>query len=319
MLTNRGFKGIWIPAEIWMDTQLNMLEKGILMEIDSLDCDGNGCYASNEYLATFCQCSETKISNAITKLKNLGYVCVKSFDGRQRILQSRLTNFVRLSYKFCKADEQDIHYYNSNSNNSNNNISFQDMQTSKEVCDTQLKTTPSGDFREREEIYSGKEFKNTEIKLNKNKLKNLKEEKDLKIIEPKQMFGNKSALKKQSSINSKIKYLVENKNITDQKFINLFKQWLDVVYDKGFIPKPIQLDLIIKKLEDIKNSYGIKQMFTVMEDTIRVGYKDFNYCAPKQFNKPVNNEYQVFNPDARLTKAERAEQLKNINYTGEKF
>ena len=194
--------------------------------------------------------------------------------------------------------------YNNNFKNNNNynnyNISLQDMQTSKEVCDTQLKTTPSGNFREREGNFR-------------------KEEKDLKIIDPKQMFGNKSLLKKQSSINSKIKYLVENKNITNQKFINLFRQWLDVVYDKGFIPKPVQLDLIIKKLENIKNSYGTEQMFTTMEDTIRVGYKDFNYCAPRQFNKPVNNEYQVFNPDSRLTKAEREKQLKNITYTGEKF
>ena len=41
---------------------------------------------------------------------------------------------------------------------------------------------------------------------------------------------------------------------------------------------------------NIKNSYGTEHLFTTMEDTIRVGYKDFNYCAPRQFNKRVNNE-----------------------------
>jgi hypothetical protein len=111
----RDFKGVWIPKEVWLDKRLNMLEKGILVEIDSLDNEDNGCFASNSHFAEFCQCSETKVSTAISKLIDLGYVYVKSFNGRTRILKSRLSNFERQTYKNLKADfkkVKDINTYN---------------------------------------------------------------------------------------------------------------------------------------------------------------------------------------------------------------
>ena len=49
---NRGFKGIWIPKEIWLNTDLTMQEKVFLVEIDSLDND-IGCTAGNQYFADF--------------------------------------------------------------------------------------------------------------------------------------------------------------------------------------------------------------------------------------------------------------------------
>lgn len=104
----RDFKGVWIPKEVWLDSRLNMLEKGILTEIDSLDKDETGCFASNKYLADFCQCSETKVSTAISKLINLGYLYIKSFDGRTRFLKSRLSNFERQDNINYKADTQNL-------------------------------------------------------------------------------------------------------------------------------------------------------------------------------------------------------------------
>lgn len=121
----RDFKGVWIPKEIWLDTRLNMLEKGILAEIDSLDNDEYGCFASNKYLAEFCQCGETKVSTAISKLIKFGYIYIKSFDGRQRILKSRLSNFERQTFKKCKADLQNLKDNNIDNNifnNKDNNI-----------------------------------------------------------------------------------------------------------------------------------------------------------------------------------------------------
>ena len=67
----RDFKGVWIPKEIWLDKRLTPLDKMILVEIDSLDITNKGCFASNKYLAEFCQCTETKISTTISKLKKL--------------------------------------------------------------------------------------------------------------------------------------------------------------------------------------------------------------------------------------------------------
>ena len=115
-MAERGFKGIWIPAEVWLDERLNPLEKVILMEIDSLDCGDKGCYASNEYIAGFCQCSESKVAHAVTRLVELGYVSRKSFDGRQRILQSRLAKFARQNSKVCKSDVQNLQESNIDNN-----------------------------------------------------------------------------------------------------------------------------------------------------------------------------------------------------------
>lgn len=121
----RGFKGIWIPKDVWLDDRLSALDKFILMEIDSLDSDETGCYASNKYIAEFCQCSETKVSKAISKLIEYGYLYVQSFDGRQRtlksnILQGRLVKSASLvknarqTSKKCEADKQKVQESNNN-------------------------------------------------------------------------------------------------------------------------------------------------------------------------------------------------------------
>lgn len=86
----RGFKGVWIPTEIWLDGNLTALDKIILAEVDSLDQGERGCYASNKYLADFCGCSESKVSKSIAFLVEYGWIYVESFDGRQRVLKSRI-------------------------------------------------------------------------------------------------------------------------------------------------------------------------------------------------------------------------------------
>lgn len=98
MSEERQFKGIWIPKEIWLDDNLSALDKVILAEIDSLDDENNGCYASNQYIADFCKCSESKVSKTISTLKKQGYIYVQNFDGRKRYIKSNI--------KYCKADEQ---------------------------------------------------------------------------------------------------------------------------------------------------------------------------------------------------------------------
>lgn len=116
----RDFKGVWIPRTVWLDTRLNALDKIILTEIDSLDMSEKGCYASNKYIAEFCQCSETKVSTAISKLIKYGYLYVQSFDGRQRILKSRLSNFERQDIKNCKSDFEELKENNTKRDTSNN-------------------------------------------------------------------------------------------------------------------------------------------------------------------------------------------------------
>lgn len=119
----RDFKGIWIPKQIWNDKNLTALDKMILMEIDSLDSSDEGCYASNEYLSNFCNCTETKVSTSISKLIKIGYLEVSKFDGRKRYLKSRLSKNERQTLKNLKADfkkNKDIY------NNKNNNINIKE-------------------------------------------------------------------------------------------------------------------------------------------------------------------------------------------------
>lgn len=99
----REFRGIWFPASVWLDKRINAIEKMILLEIDSLDGE-SGCYASNRYLADFCQCSEATVSRAIAKLKGLGYIRIASFDGRTRTLHSCLVNLTRQTSQTDEAD-----------------------------------------------------------------------------------------------------------------------------------------------------------------------------------------------------------------------
>ena len=104
----RDFKGVWITKEVWLDRRLNALDKIILAEIDSLDKGDDGCWASNQYIAEFCQCSVTKVSTSITKLIEYGYLYVISFDGRTRKLKSRLSKFEMQTIKNSEADYQKL-------------------------------------------------------------------------------------------------------------------------------------------------------------------------------------------------------------------
>lgn len=142
---NRDFKGIWIPKGIWLDKRLNALDKIILVEIDSLDATEEGCYASNKYLADFCQCTETKISTSIKKLVELGYIKITSFDGRKRYIKSRLKEIERQTLKNLKADFKKIkdnNIYN-NIDNNNNNIKINKKEELYELVESNFGRTLS--------------------------------------------------------------------------------------------------------------------------------------------------------------------------------
>lgn len=124
MEQERDFKGVWIPKTVWLDKRLSALDKMILTEIDSLASEERGCFASNAYIADFCQCSEAKVTKSISLLIKLGYLYVASFNGRQRELKSRLSTFsyeaesenvsgcsvknTRQSSKFYEAESENV-------------------------------------------------------------------------------------------------------------------------------------------------------------------------------------------------------------------
>lgn len=121
-MEERQVKYIVCPLEVFLDTRLDATEKILLMRIDSF-CkvgDGDGCYASNEYLASFCGCSDRKISQSISHLKEIGYIEQKSFDGRRRALWSRLADISYLPSRICDADSQNLRTDNYKFINSSN-------------------------------------------------------------------------------------------------------------------------------------------------------------------------------------------------------
>ena len=113
---DREWRGIWIPKEVWLDERLSALEKIILFEIDSLDKE-DGCYASNEYIAQFCQCSAWKVSTAISKLTELGYIRFVSFDGRHRTLKSCIRFTTEQPCEIQKAAFGETHAINTSYKN----------------------------------------------------------------------------------------------------------------------------------------------------------------------------------------------------------
>ena len=92
----RAFKGVWIPAEFWLDQNLSIIEVIVLTEIDSLDNE-NGCVASNKHFAEFTGLSKNRVSEIINGLKTKGYVNIQYFfdDFGQKRRTMRLNQPVR--------------------------------------------------------------------------------------------------------------------------------------------------------------------------------------------------------------------------------
>lgn len=102
----RQFKGIWIPAEIWEDTNLTWNEKIVLMEIDSFTAAGKDCFISDEYIGKLVGVSTRTAASIVAKLVRLGYVKKTRSDGRHRYLESAI--IASQVCKICGADMQNL-------------------------------------------------------------------------------------------------------------------------------------------------------------------------------------------------------------------
>ena len=71
---SEDFKGVWFPRNLWLDRNISFVEKSILVVIKNLDKSDEHCWATNNYLADFLQCSVPTITRAITHLKELKYI-----------------------------------------------------------------------------------------------------------------------------------------------------------------------------------------------------------------------------------------------------
>ena len=202
MEVKRDFKGVWIPREVWLDKRLSALDKVILTEIDSLDQGGNGCYASNQHLAEFCQCSERKVSDAVTKLIKCGYVSVASFDGRKRTLRSNLSNVrgrleksARQDSKNCEAESQNLlqsNTYRKTSTNTDKVIYVEIIDYLNQKAGTRYRATTSSTRKHIkariDEGFTVEDFKTVIDKKCSEWLNNSKME---QYLRPETLFGTK--------------------------------------------------------------------------------------------------------------------------------
>lgn len=191
----RDFKGIWINRDIWLDDRINALDKVILAEIDSLDVGEEGCYASNDYLAEFCQCTATKVSTAISKLVELGYIKIIKFDGRKRYMKV-LTNLkadfkkpIKQTLKKLKADFKsfkDINITNNIDDNITNIIYYLNEKAKTNYKPTTYKTKSLIKAR-MNEGFNEDDFK----KVIDNKVQEWIGTDMEKYLRPETLFGNK--------------------------------------------------------------------------------------------------------------------------------
>ena len=146
-MQKRDFKGVWIPKEIWLSTDLKVMEKLILVEIDSLDNE-DGCFASNEHFSKFFSLSKNRCSEIIKSLEKKGYIkidyiyqegskaisrrvirCVRIIDGGIR----NIDNPIRKTEEGYSENRED--------NNTSFNNTFSNTSNKKDIVE-QSSTTP---------------------------------------------------------------------------------------------------------------------------------------------------------------------------------
>ena len=85
---NLEFKGVWIPATIWLNKELSIQEKMLLVKIDSFKT----CFASNQYLADFMGLSVPRVKSIIGNLRKLGFITSK--EDRKGNITTKRTLYV---------------------------------------------------------------------------------------------------------------------------------------------------------------------------------------------------------------------------------
>lgn len=86
----RDFKGIWIPRKIWINKDLNLMEKVMLAEIGRFESN-EGCFFSNAYFADFFNVSKRQISRIISGLVERGYITSEiEYEKDTRVVKKRV-------------------------------------------------------------------------------------------------------------------------------------------------------------------------------------------------------------------------------------
>lgn len=107
----RKFKGIWIPSEVWLDTEMSVTEKCVLAEIDSLDNE-KGCFASNQHFANIFRLQPRQIQNIIKALRDKDFVTLQMVGRNKRILRVNAKNYVQRTQSITLSERNGLHHSN---------------------------------------------------------------------------------------------------------------------------------------------------------------------------------------------------------------
>ena len=92
-MSERLFKGIWIPRNLYLDQTLTWTQKILILEIDSFSRNGLQCFISNEYLIKFLQVSEGTVEKSIKNAIDSGHII------RERtLIQGKSRRVLRLAH-----------------------------------------------------------------------------------------------------------------------------------------------------------------------------------------------------------------------------
>jgi len=144
----RAFKGVWFPAEIWLLKDLSLIEKGLLIEIGSLDSSEKHCFATNQYFSKFFQVSLATIKRSIQKLIKLGYIKSIGSD-KKRALMSIYKSGVAQNEPDVAQNELGV-AQNEPHNNISNNIS--NNKESKKESKLSLRDTKENYFYNEDQL-----------------------------------------------------------------------------------------------------------------------------------------------------------------------
>ena len=176
-MKNRAFKGIWIPKEIWLSTDLKVMEKLVLVEIDSLDNE-EGCFASNDHFSKFFSLSKNRCSEIIKSLEKKGYITIEYvYQQGSKAISKRVIKCVRkidegireIDNPTRKTEEGYSEKCEDNNinNNIDNNIDINNKKEKKEK--TSSKNNKSEIDMLIEEYTNNTELKNTLIEFVKHR------------------------------------------------------------------------------------------------------------------------------------------------------
>ena len=73
-MIKRNFKGVWIPAGLYLNSDVTWTQKLMLVEIDSFSKNNLPCFISNKHLAKHLQISESGVEKALRGLVQMGMV-----------------------------------------------------------------------------------------------------------------------------------------------------------------------------------------------------------------------------------------------------